>query len=171
MKSKRTKLPPLHPGKILREDFLNPRARCTCPRIMFPASSTKSAASVRRSRCGSHDISARPPSCGSACNRITNWIWPGTPPRRRSRLRYFRESPVTASENTFAPRIQCGAAIVPRLPHHPMPLLRQKGRRVQSRLPMEKRCAAFHRQQPGLKNPAAGDTGLPEPLQGLPATP
>jgi hypothetical protein len=34
--------------------------------------------------------------------------------------------------------------------------------------PTEKRCAAFHRQRLGLKNPAAGDTGLPEPLQGLP---
>src|ERR1700684_2322208 len=36
---------------------------------------------------------------------------------------------------------------------------------------MEKRCAAFHRQRPGLKNPVAGNTGLPEPLQGLPDDP
>jgi hypothetical protein len=50
-----------------------------------------------------------------------------------------------------------------------MQSLSQEGRHAHfARRPKEKRCAAFHRQRLGLKNPAAGDTGLPEPLKGLP---
>ena len=83
---KTNKLPPIHPGEILREEFMKPRglsqnalARAlNVPPRRSTRSCLKSAASRRTPPCGWRAILALARKCGPACRPITTCAWRAT---------------------------------------------------------------------------------------------
>jgi len=103
-------------------------------------------------------------SAGGKHNRLKQNSLPDYPP-----LSSFGRFTVTVLEKNICAMNSMSSSLCLAPPPSPHAILKsERAPRSPRSGPMEKRCATFHRQRLGLKNPAAGDTGLPEPLQGLP---
>ena len=98
MTSKRTKLAPLHPGEVLREDFLNPLGlsiNALARALHVPPNHVSGIVNEKRGISALMALRlaryfGTSPELWLALHRTTNWMWRGIRPPRRLKSRCSR---------------------------------------------------------------------------------